>query len=257
LSQDWDVYLCNVNSKLASIFVDLGIRAEIPDEKRPWLLWLWLSMKHPRPDGLSSTEEFDTLIKIEDALVAEMKARCDAVLSGRITTESRREFYFYAPSPDGFEAAAKSGVNGSVSLFNRYKFTTGTKYDPAWAQYIDVLYPADEQRQDIENRRLLDRMRKQGDPLTAGRDVSHWAYFPKAEDRKQFETSVTELGFRVVSQSESPDPARAFGICIAKRNSMTQFDIDVTIRELSRFARAANGEYDGWECELMAAKQPD
>ena len=256
MSQKWDVYLCNVNSKIASIFVDLGIRSEIPDEARPWLLWVWLELKQPRTDGLSSTEEFEKLIQIEDALVAAMKSGCDAVLCGRITTQGRREFYFYAPSPDGFEDAAESGVNHSKPGLDRYEFTTGTLDDPAWKQYLDVLYPSDEQRQDIENRRVLDTMRRQGDTLAMPREISHWAYFSNAADRLQFETSVTELGFRVVSRNDDPERTRAFGICIAKPNGMTQMEIDGAVRELFRFVLAANGGYDGWECELMVDRKP-
>jgi Family of unknown function (DUF695). len=42
MSEEWDSYLCNVNDKLASIRVDLGIRSTVPDPNRPWLLWVWV-----------------------------------------------------------------------------------------------------------------------------------------------------------------------------------------------------------------------
>ncbi len=53
MSEEWDSYFCNVNDKLASIRVDLGIRSTVPDPNRPWLLWVWVYFERPRTDGLS------------------------------------------------------------------------------------------------------------------------------------------------------------------------------------------------------------
>ena len=56
MSEEWDSYFCNVNDKLASIRVDLGIRSTVPDPNRPWLLWVWVYFERPRVDGMRTTE---------------------------------------------------------------------------------------------------------------------------------------------------------------------------------------------------------
>jgi hypothetical protein len=54
---NWGQYFCNVNDKLSSILVDLDLRDLLPDHSRADLIWVWVYMKAPRPDGLSSNEE--------------------------------------------------------------------------------------------------------------------------------------------------------------------------------------------------------
>jgi hypothetical protein len=151
MSEEWNSYICNVNDKLASIRVDLGIRSTLPDPNRPWLLWVWVYFQRPRPDGLSSSEEFDKLISLEDTLRAALDKKCSAVLSGCITTDGRREFYFYGATPENFEET----VNQSVSQSHGYEFDCNKKRDLPWNQYLTVLYPSEEQRQFIENRTLM------------------------------------------------------------------------------------------------------
>jgi len=68
MGDNWKPYLCNVNGKIASIFVNLGLQNEAPLASKPWLLWTWVYFKTPRPDGLSESKEAPTLFNIEDAL---------------------------------------------------------------------------------------------------------------------------------------------------------------------------------------------
>ena len=68
MSDDWDFYFGRIDGAVSSIFVDLGLRADAPVEKRPWLLWVWVEMRAPRADGLSSGEEAPTLHEIEESL---------------------------------------------------------------------------------------------------------------------------------------------------------------------------------------------
>jgi Family of unknown function (DUF695). len=118
MNEHWAAYLCNVNDKLASIFLDIDLRNIAPDVGRPWLLWVWVYCKHPRLDGLSSGEEFSTLCAIEDKLNSALNQGCQATLAGRITTEGRREFYYYGPKPDGFELA----VGEALRSIGSYEF---------------------------------------------------------------------------------------------------------------------------------------
>jgi hypothetical protein len=98
MTEHWAAYLCNVNDKLASIFLDINLRNTSPDVGRPWLLWVWVYFKQPRPDGLSSSEELATLCVIEDKLNDEIKEDCQAMFAGRITTQEEQSFTTTAPS---------------------------------------------------------------------------------------------------------------------------------------------------------------
>ena len=132
MTENWKSYFCNVNSKLASIALNLSLNEDIPIESKPWLLWVWVYLQRPRPDGLSDQSEFETISAIEDQLAKRLASICEAVEAGRITTDGRREFYFYVP---------KSPLDASVitealsSSFPEYRFDWGTKHDPEWSQY--------------------------------------------------------------------------------------------------------------------------
>jgi len=61
MTENWKPYLCTVNGKLVSIFVNLGLREEVPIASKPWLLWTWVYLQTPRDDGLSDSKEAPTL----------------------------------------------------------------------------------------------------------------------------------------------------------------------------------------------------
>jgi hypothetical protein len=151
VSDQWDFYFANVNEKLASLFVDLGIRETAPDTDNPWLLWAWVYFNHPREDGLSNSQEADALSQIEDSLMEAVSGVVNGFLTGRITTDGRREFYFYAPAYAGFTEA----VARSMERFPEYKWDADTKHDPEWNQYLGLLYPTPRDWQRIRNRHVI------------------------------------------------------------------------------------------------------
>ena len=165
MSDDWNFYFCNVNDVAASVFLDLGIRNAVPDKGKPNLLWVWVYLKWPREDGLSASSAFDSLTAIEEKLTEVMVDRFDAALCGRITTNGRREFYYYAPRSGRLESA----VEDAMSQWRDYEFDCGSKADPEWRQYLDVLYPSDEDRQRIENRKVLEVLEQKNDTLKTPR----------------------------------------------------------------------------------------
>ena len=117
MPEGWNFYLCTVNDVLASIALDLGLRGQIPNLSKPELLWVWVYFKSPRPDGLSSDVEFDTLIAIEKQITKGLEQEFRAILSGRITTAGRREFYYYGAHSVGF----KSAVADALGRFPDYE----------------------------------------------------------------------------------------------------------------------------------------
>ena len=78
MSDEWDFYFARVNDAVSSIFVDLGIRDDVPIETRPWLLWVWVVLQAPKPDGLATNEEGRVLHEIGEALDALVSATCGA-----------------------------------------------------------------------------------------------------------------------------------------------------------------------------------
>jgi uncharacterized protein (TIGR01619 family) len=254
VAEHWDSYFTNVNGVLASIALDLEIRKSIPDPSKPNLLWIWVYMESPREDGLSSDGEFEALCAIEDCLTKVMADRFGGVFCGRITTDGRREFYYYASSSDQLEAVVKD----AMGQFRDYEFDCGSEPDPKWAQYLNVLYPSDEDRQRMENRHVLDVLERKGDTLQKPRDVWHWIYFRDQKDREEFRDAVTQLEYRLQSNHTREDSEFPIGICIVRFQSVKLNEIDDAVIELFRLANMHNGDYDGWETKVILERQgPD
>jgi hypothetical protein len=247
MSEDWNFYLCNVDDVLASVFIDLGLREFVPDKSKPHLLWVSVDLRWPREDGLSASTEFDWLKAIEEKLTAALIGGFDAVLCGRITTDGRREFYYYAPRSERLEAA----VEGAMSQFRNYEFDCGSKTDPEWRQYLDVLYPSDEDRQRIENRKVLEVLEEKNDRLKAPRDVSHWIYFRSETDREEFQRAVSPLEYRIQSKPRRDRREFPFGLCVVRFQSVKPTEVDSAVKELFRLAKTHRGDYDGWETQVI------
>jgi hypothetical protein len=126
MSDDWDFYSLRVDNLPASIFVDLGIGKEAPIRTHGAMAYLRLPMLHPRRDGLSSEEEFDDLIAIEDQLVPKVAQEGTAIFVGRNTSGGNRDFYFYVADTERFEHA----IQLAMQQFPSYEYETGTREDP-------------------------------------------------------------------------------------------------------------------------------
>lgn len=247
MAEDWKSYLCRVNDNLACIFVNVGLRPDVPIISKPWLLWVWVYFQAPRADGLSDNKEAPALFKIEDALTARLLERCGAIACGRITTEGRREFYFYAEKKD----RVRNAVATALSAFGEYKFETGEQEDPLWEQYLNVLYPSPQQFERIKNREVLEVLAGHGDVPGASRDVQHWMYFKTEKSRASFKEAVVKAGYRIESESGLEDEELPFGISVIRNQPVEQALINATVCELVSLTEQFEGEYDGWETQVV------
>lgn len=245
---DWDFYFSNVNDVLSSLMVNLSAIDRAPDRAKPWLLWVWVHLREPREDGLSSETEAPTLYKIEDDLAAHLNACCGAELLGRITGGKRREFYYYGSSADGFEDAVRS----VTAEFPAYGIDYGKQSDPQWRQYRDVLYPLPNQLRAIQNRRLLDALSVRGDDHDIARIVDHAIYFRSAAKRTAFANAAGESGFRIQHESAvAKSPERPFFINLVRTDTVSSEHISAVVDGLVELAEKHDGEYDSWGCEVQ------
>ena len=248
MSDKWDFFFAKVNGKVASLFVDLGVREVAPDATHPWLLWVWVYFNHPRENGLSSSQEADTLSEIEDALADAVGNAVDGFLVGRITTDGHREFYFYASSVAGFDDA----LARSMISFPGYQWDAGTEHDPQWKHYLDVLYPTPRDWERIKNRRVIEQLQRHGDPLKRKRPVFHWAYFTNESSRRQFVAAIKDRGYTVTNQETVDDPScpHPFGVSFEREDNVDWDSINQVTLELFELADALEGFYDGWETSV-------
>jgi len=242
VADSWATYLCNVNSELASILLNISLISDENRRQKPELLWIWVYLLDPRPDGLTKDYEASVLYKVEDAISESLGLTCSAAFAGRITTKNRREFYFYGDHAEGFDGAVRT----AMTAFPEYRFTVKHEPDPDWLQYRNVLYPTPEEFQRISNQDVLDALKKNGDDHGVPRLVQHWAFFASEDQRTSFATEAILAGFAVDSEyllkTETP-----FAICVGKTQSVETEQIDDSTLILFRLCEKLGGTYDGWE----------
>src|SRR5215475_7078282 len=150
MTDDWDFYFCRVDDRPASIYVDLGVAKNPPRATYPVMCYVRVAMRNARPDGLSSNDEFESLISLEDRLSDRLTSGGSAVHVGRNTTNGCRDFYFYC----GGEVDWGACVAEAMRLCPGYAYESGSRADPEWHSYFDFLFPGDRDMQSIQNRRV-------------------------------------------------------------------------------------------------------
>ncbi|SRR5258705_927316 len=242
--EDWDFYFSNVDDIIGSFYVDLGLIQVAPINDKPNLVWISVKMSDPREDGLSSNNEFEILITIEDRLREFICAKHNSVYAGRLTTDGRRDFYFYMGDTSLYEKT----ISDAMVVFPAYSFDYGIKVDTQWKQYLEFMYPNPRQFQGILNRRVIDILEKNGDLLTKARPVDHWIYFKNDNDRELFISKIKYLKFDIVSQEETTSRGELrYELRISRIDHIDNKSVEDYALKLWELAEECNGEYDGWE----------
>jgi len=240
---EWDFYFCEMNDKTGSIMLDLGLSNVAPFSAWQHLLWISVKMNAPRAeDGLSSAEESEMLVQIEDELTAKLSGPHQAIYAGRLTYDGRRNFYFYLRDP----LLHDRNVSEAMGAFPHYQFDYRLKEDKEWSAYFDFLYPEPEQMQSMYNRRVIHNLEKHGDALSKARKVDHHIYFLSESDRENFIGKILSEGFAVENKSEGESEAFPFGLHISRVDHVDAESVDAYTLYLVELAEACNGHYDGW-----------
>jgi hypothetical protein len=248
VTENWDFYPLRVDGKPASIFVDLGIAESAPVPHLAHMAYVRLHMKDPRPDGLSSREEYDVLVRVEDTLE---KALCSEGVGyvGRCTSDGCRDLYFYVADPQAWSDKVQQAMEG---IDDGYEFSCGARLDADWSTYFSFLSPGEEDRQCMENRKVCRVLEEHGDTLTVAREIDHWAYFARDEDLRAYLQEAAGLGFQLRGTSSDGEGERPHRAQVWRIDVPAYDVIDEVTLALFAAAKRHHGDYDGWECPVEA-----
>lgn len=243
----WEIYVTYVDDKPAVIMVDLGVSQVAPIGKLSKLAWAWVFVQAPDEEGFPTDDEDIRLNEIEDAITDSL-AETSAKYVGRITSDGRREFYFYTDNPDEFQLIATTAMQAGPE----YRYEVDHADDEEWRHYFDVLQPSPEGLQQIHNNHVINQLQQAGDSLTVPRPVDHFANFKSEEDRTSFIQAAAESGFEATSQPNR-DPAEEFPFAVGllRIDAVDPDTIDEITFELFDLAQQHNGEYEGWGSKVV------
>lgn len=242
MDQDWDFYMLRVDDQPASIFVDLALRKVAPLTDRPLMAHVSVAMRAPRPDGLSSQEEYDALGALETSLETLLTSEIGAIYAGRCTTAGNRDFYFYIAGPDAFAAAVARALAGHP----HYQYATGHRDDPTWSAYFNFLYPGARDLQRIHNRRVVSVLEHHGDDISVSRWIDHRAYLPDQGAVDALRAYLVEHHFTIAAEPEADTESIGLDFKRVDRPAA----IDTIVLPLFDLITKIGGNYDGWGCEV-------
>ena len=248
LPQNWDFFMCRIEGAPASIRTNLALIEVAPLEGLTQRLQFYIKMENPRPDGLSSNEEYPILCDIEDA-IGEKAEATGAVSAGVVKSEGFLELWFYTQNA---EALAKT-CEEALQAFEGYQSGYNIAEDPEWEDYFGFLYPDEFSYQTMQNRKVLMQLEKNGDKMEVPREIDHFIYFKEAAQQQAFSKEAEAKGFKVrFNDDEFVEERKAEGKEYPYMVEATREDsplaIDDIVWDLLELASPFEGNYDGWGC---------
>ena len=248
LPQNWDFFMCRIEGAPASIRTNLALIEVAPLEELTQRLQFCIKMQNPRPDGLSSNEEYPILCDIEDA-IGEKAEATGAVSAGVVKSEGFLELWFYTQNA---ETLAKT-CEEALQAFEGYQSGYNIAEDPEWEDYFGFLYPDEFSYQRMQNRKVLMQLVKKGDIMEVPREIDDFFYFKEAAQQQAFAKEVEAKGFKVrFNDDEFVEDRKAEGKEYPYMVEATREDsplaIDDIVWNLLELASSFEGVYAGWGC---------
>ncbi len=241
VKEEWEFYMCRVNDQLASVSVDMALKAQAPSSDRTQLYVARITMVDGSPHRMGSMDEMLGFAQFQNALLAAAREG-GFEQTGRMRSGGYWRLYFMGKPGcgDAFLDLSEKALSGSGR-----EFEAQSKADPDWSHYLGFLYPNANQIQMISDRKVVKALQDRGDPLTTPRRVDHWIYFKDSESRNGFVKAVEQLGFECITLK--PGEGALLGLQVHRVDEVQLDSIHEVVMSLVRLAEEWGSEYDGWE----------
>ncbi|WP_435921509.1 DUF695 domain-containing protein [Paenibacillus sp. DYY-L-2] len=246
MSENWNTYFTYIDDKPASFLLDLEPWSGGGYETFVHLYRLRIILNQPDGNGLTSNQEANVLYELEDSIHDSLGDHYMFV--GRVTTDGRRDFFYYTDSADGSRLKELAEQN-----LGNYRYSIGfIEEEEPGAFYHQFLYPSKSDWHRMMNRQLVDKLEELGDRSEKPRPVQHWIYFNSEESRKLFKEKVQKEGFHIEDQGMQEN---AFSLRISRNDAVELHSIGGVTDYLVHAAQQFEGEYDGWETMVIKEEE--
>jgi hypothetical protein len=246
---NWDVYIAQYEKGPGSTSLNMKLIDYAPAKELPFLLITGVIFENCREDGFPRQDEFEKLYTISDNIGESINLITRSELVGTFTYQCERLDYIYLKDTTSIRDTLIRLYN---SKYRNYKAYIAIKYDPDWDAYVKFLYPGEEIRESMSNRKVIAQLQQSGDKLSKSRPVDHWLYFPDKPSRELFIKYAEYKGFKIESQEKTKDSELPYELHISRVDLVTLEAMDKITLDLRKKAREYKGEYDGWETVVIA-----
>lgn len=231
---DLDFYPCLVDGAPASIYVNLRFEAS-PPPTHDTRYTIAIVLREAGEHGIGTAAETAALDLVEADLMARAFA-LGLVYVGRLRTRGIWEITFYGPrghlDPLRARAVDRAGERRIAAMM---------KPEPAWTYYRELLLPDAERRQWMDDRRMVQVLKEQGDRLAAPRRVDHRVVFPDAAARDAFVPAAVAAGFTVETRELAVHAHRLDAIELDHIHDVVMILVDAAVPLGGRYERWVAG----------------
>nr|BAO65802.1 hypothetical protein [uncultured bacterium] len=242
MSDNWNTYFTVIDNKPASFMLDMDPWKDGSNEMFVYLYRLSVTLNEPNENGLTCNKEATVLFEIEDSIHDALDSHYMFV--GRVTTDGRRDFYYYTDNEDTSKLEHLAVIN--LENYN-YHFSRIEEQNPR-AFYYEFLFPKKSDLQRMLNRQIVNKLSELGDSLDQSRTVNHWIYFSSFESRHLFIEKIQVDGF-LIEEQETQD--NRFKLRISRNDCVEFHSISDVTDYLVNVAQQFHGDYDGWETKVI------
>jgi len=247
MQEYWELYMKSLEGKPASIQFNAGISMEIDElcYSHPTIAFVKAKLQDPKDNGLLSENEEPEILFMEDKLEASMIKFRIGKYVGRVISDGYVTFLYYIQYtynwPDFIEFA--------LNEHEGYEVTNGHSADSEWNYYKKLLYPTAKQWQLIQNHKVCDNLKEQGDTLRIARAIEHKIFMPSIEKKEGLIEALTRLEFKLHDEIENEEGVK--GLLFYRLDKPFYHDIDELTLSLIDLAQDYDALYDGWETSVV------
>lgn len=247
MQEYWELYMKNLEGKPASIQFNAGISMEIDElgYTYPIIAFVKAKLKDPKENGLLSEQEEPEIFFMEDKLEASMIKFRIGKYVGRVISDGYVTFLYYVQYTYNWPDFIEFALNEHTS----YEVSNGHQEDAEWNYYKKLLYPTAREWQLIQNHKVCDNLKEQGDNLHLERLVEHKLYFMDEKKKEALIEVLEKKGFKIKDDIENEEGVK--GLQFYNLDSVHYHHIDELTLELIDLCEAHNAQYDGWETSAL------
>lgn len=245
----WVYYPLYLLDREGSCLVNLSAPDADPTPQ-PIRLTLTFQVEPSDDNRFGSSAERAELEELIVAFDAALKRACGGIWVGQLREPGTLSAFFYCVEPP----AEPTRRELELPLASK-AFSIDIADDPDWQFYYDELVPSPIATEWTRNESVETALRRDGDPLTAQREIEHWAYFPDSDSAQSFIRAISTDNFSASEpEHRTGENAREnYPWCVRfKRDDLPIADelapITLHLREVAEEHR---GDYDGWETRVL------
>jgi len=247
MQEYWELYMKTIDGNIASVLVNAGISVELPSDDKYFMGFIKVKMNSSSDKGLIAQDEEAQLSFIEDKIEMESLRYRIGTYVGKIVSNGEMTFIYYLKHD--FEWSDM--VQAAMKEFSDYSYDYGSKMDSEWEIYHKLLFPTPIEWQIIQNHKVCDNLKAQGDSLHLPRAIEHKAYFETLDQRDSFGKRIESELFKVKEFIDANENTPMVGISFYRQDKPFYYDIDALTLHLIELSHQCGGQYDGWETSVV------